>query len=227
MWSTEHARNRAGLVALAACVAAVGCSRRHDMYDQPRYEVYEASSLFADGRASREFPAGTVARGGLRADDFYYKGMEDTAFARHFPMPVTREVLRRGQERYAIFCTPCHDPGGHGRGMVVRRGFKQPPSFHIERLRGSAPGYFFDVVTNGFGQMSGYAAQIPVADRWAIAAYLRALQLSQYATLADLPHDERTRAEQAIHEAGHPQAPAEHGADPHGAGARQPESGGH
>lgn len=225
-------RPSARLCALAgiAVLFAAGCSRRVDMYDQPRYETYEANSQFADGRASRDFPGGTVARGHLREDDHYFKGMEDTAFARAFPMPVTREVLLRGQQRYAIYCTPCHDPGGHGRGMVVRRGLKQPTSFHIDRLREAAPGYWYDVITNGFGQMSGYASQVPVADRWAIAAYVRALQLSQHARLVDLPADERQRAEQAIRDGHTPAAPGGHGgtsAGDTGHGGSDPHSGGH
>lgn len=226
MSNTDRRRRIAALAALGLAVAvAAGCSRRMDMYDQPRYEVYEASGQYPDGRASREFPAGTVARGQLRDDNLYYKGMEDTAFARTFPMPVTREVLLRGQERYAIFCTPCHDSGGHGKGMVVRRGFKQPTSLHIERLLAAAPGYYFDVITNGFGQMSGYASQVPVDDRWAIAAYVRALQLSQNARLADLPADERARAMQAIHDGGQPAPGAAPGGDGHG--ASEPDGGGH
>lgn len=219
---------RAAALVATAVVLATGCTRRMDMYDQPRYETYEASTIFPDGRSSRDYPAGTVARGQLRADDFFYKGMEDTAFARNFPMPVTREVLQRGRERYAIFCTPCHDPGGHGRGMVVRRGFKQPTSYHIERLREAVPGYFFDVITNGFGQMSGYASQVPPADRWAIAAYIRALQLSQHAPLADLPADERARALQAIRDGATPPAPGTQDGGGHGgSGAAESHSGGH
>jgi len=237
MWSTERAaRHGAGtaLLAVSALALAAGCTRRMDMYDQPRFETYEASDIFPDGRASRDFPAGTVARGTLHDDPFFYKGMEDTALARDYPMPVTREVLLRGQERYAIYCTPCHDPGGHGRGMVVRRGFKQPTSLHIDRLREARPGYWFDVITNGFGQMAGYAAQIPPQDRWAIAAYGRALQLSQHAQLAALPADERARAEQAIRdaatkpasEAGHGGAEGGHGGSESQAPSHTP-SGGH
>jgi hypothetical protein len=229
MFNTERQRRLVALAVLAMTTTmTAACSRRMDMYDQPRYEVYEASAQYADGRASREFPAGTVARGQLRDDDHFYKGMEDTAFARTYPMPVTREVLRRGQERFTIFCTPCHDAGGHGKGMVVRRGFKQPTSLHIERLQLAAPGYFFDVMTNGFGQMPSYAAQVPVADRWAIAAYVRALQLSQNARLADLPADERLRFEAALRQGGRP-APGT-GGDTHGGGAHggtPPDGGGH
>jgi hypothetical protein len=178
--------------ALAAVVWAVGATAacRQDMHDQPKLEPLEASTFFADGRASRAPVAGTVARGQLREDPLRYRGLDpDGSFARTIPIPVDAALLRRGRERFDIFCSPCHDRAGSGRGMIVRRGFKQPSSFHVERLRAERPGYFFDVITNGFGQMSSYAGQVPVDDRWAIAAYIRALQLSQYAPpelLADL-----------------------------------------
>lgn len=186
------------LMALLGVVAATAGCIRLDMYNQPKFKPLRQTAFYADGRSSRDFPKGTVARGFLREDKFFYRGMEDTAFARNFPMPVTREVLLRGQERFNIYCTPCHDWAGTGRGMVVRRGFKQPPSYHSDRLREAAPGYFFDVITNGFATMSGYAAQVPPEDRWAIVAYIRALQLSQNAKLADLPAEDRLRIETAL-----------------------------
>src|SRR5262245_56468255 len=200
MSSTEGrrgGRRRVAVAVVAVLAGAVGCIRL-DMYDQPRYEPLEASPFFDNGRSSRELPKGTVARGTLHEDAFYYRGMEDTAFARHYPMPVTRDVLKRGQQRFNIYCTPCHDPTGHGHGMVVRRGFKQPTDYHIDRLRQAPPGYFFDVITNGYGQMNGYAAQVSIPDRWAIVAYIRALQLSQGAKLADLPAGERAQAEEEL-----------------------------
>jgi mono/diheme cytochrome c family protein len=174
-----------GLLALAGC--------RQDMHDQPRYEAYEASAFFKDGRASRPPVPGTVARGHLREDALLHTGRVGAAFAETFPFPVTREVLARGRERYDIYCSPCHDRVGTGRGMIVQRGYKQPSSFHVERLRALPPGYFFQVVTQGFGVMPGYAAQVPPRDRWAIVAYVRALQLSQHAAVADLPPGERAR----------------------------------
>jgi mono/diheme cytochrome c family protein len=124
--------------------------------------------------------------------------VDDTTFARTLPMPVNRELLRRGKERFNVYCTPCHDYLGSGRGMVVRRGFKQPPSFHQDRLRDAPVGYLFDVMTNGFGTMSGYASQVPVEDRWAIAAYVRALQLSQNLKLDALPPEDRRAFEAAL-----------------------------
>jgi hypothetical protein len=175
---------RMALAALAV-VTLFGC--RQDMHDQPNYQTLEASDFFADGRASRPPVAGTVARGGLRLDPHLYTGKVDGAFVRSFPFAVTDEVMSRGRQRYEIFCTPCHSRIGDGRGMAVRRGIAPPPSFHIDRLRDIEEGYLFDVIGNGFGRMYGYGAQIHVRDRWAIVAYLRALQLSQNVRPVDLP----------------------------------------
>lgn len=171
-------RRIAPLVFVLATLPAASC--RQDMHDQARLEPLEASDFFADGRGSRVPPSGTVARGELREDSLMYRGLEpDGGPARTLPVPVTRELLESGRFRYDAFCSPCHDRAGTGRGMVVQRGFKQPPSLHIERLRTAPVGYYFNVISNGFGQMSGYAAQIPERQRWAIIAYIRALQLSQ------------------------------------------------
>lgn len=168
---------------------------RQEMYDQAKYQPLEKSTFFADGRASRPWIPGTVARGHLRTDAHMYTGQINGEPATTFPLEITREVLARGQDRFEIFCTPCHGALGDGRGMVVRRGMKQPPSFHIERLQQSPPGYYFDVMTNGFGMMYGYASRITPHDRWAIAAYIRALQLSQNARPDDVPSDVRLRLE--------------------------------
>jgi mono/diheme cytochrome c family protein len=182
------ARLRAVIVVLLAATAAA-C--RQDMHDAPRYDPLEASTFFADGVASRPLPANTVARGNLREDDHLYQGRINGQLADTFPMPVTEQVMARGQERYNVFCQPCHGPTGAGNGMIVQRGFRAPPSYHEERLRNAPVGYFYDVMTNGFGAMQDYASQVPVADRWAIAAYMRALQLSQRATVNDVPADRR------------------------------------
>jgi len=160
----------------------VGAACRQAMEDQPRYEPLEASTFFGDGRSSRPLIPGTVARGHL--DD---AAPPDDAP----PFPVTRQVLDRGQERYDIFCSPCHDRVGTGDGMVVRRGYTPPPSLHLDRLREAPAGHFFEVMTKGFGAMPSYAVQVPQRDRWAIAAYIRALQRSQHAALADVPADTR------------------------------------
>ena len=177
------------MAALAFAVAALGVGCRQDMHDQPRYQPLQSSSFFADGRASRAPVEGTVARGQLKEDAHFNTGKLGGAFAKTFPSPVTLDVLKRGRERYDIFCSPCHDRLGTGRGMVVRRGLSQPLSFHIDRLRKVEAGYLFDVITNGFGRMYGYGAQIAPGDRWAIVAYIRALQLSQNAVLSDVPDD--------------------------------------
>jgi len=159
------------------------------MHDQPKYQPLERSRFFEDGRASRPLPAGTVARGHLREDTLLYTGKAGNQFVDRIPIPITKEVLLRGQERFNVFCSPCHDRIGAGLGMVVRRGMRRPPSYHTDRLRAQPVGYFFDVITNGFGAMPDYAAQIPPRDRWAIVAYLRALQRSQYAPLSDVPRE--------------------------------------
>ena len=163
------------------------------MRDQERYDPLQASTFFKDGRASRPLVEGTVARGDLREDTLLYTGKQDGKPSEVFPFPVDEKVLSRGQERYNIYCSVCHDALGYGRGMVVRRGFKQPPSFHDDRLKQAVPGYFFEVITNGFGAMYDYAAQIPAEDRWAIIGYIRALQLSQDADVKDLPEDARQK----------------------------------
>jgi hypothetical protein len=161
------------------------------MHDAPRYEPLEASTFFADGRSSRTLVANTVARGQLKEDRHLYEGIVDGKPAETFPMPVTAEVMARGHERFNVFCSPCHGRTGEGDGMIVQRGFRKPPSFHEDRLRNAPVGYFFDVMTHGFGAMQDYSAQVPVADRWAIAAYVRALQFSQRATVDDVPADRR------------------------------------
>lgn len=168
---------------------------RQEMYNQSKYEPLEKSDFFADGRASRPWVVGTVARDHLRIDAHLYTGKVDGELAKTFPFEITADVLNRGEERYNIFCSPCHGYVGDGRGMVVRRGLRQPPSYHIDRLRAETPGYFFDVMTNGFGVMYSYASRIKPEDRWAIAAYIRALQVSQGATLEDVPAAERRRLE--------------------------------
>ena len=192
-----------GVVAVALALA--GC--RQDMHDAPRYEPLEASTFFANGSASRMPVANTVSRGLLREDDAPQRRARSTAqLATTFPMPVTADVMARGQERFNVFCSPCHGRTGSGNGMVVQRGFRAPPSYHEDRLRNAPVGYFFDVMTNGFGAMQDYAAQVPVADRWAIAAYIRALQFSQRATVDDVPADRRADLDRPATAAGRRQA---------------------
>ncbi len=177
-------------LAVAAALLGAGCELRREMYDQAKIEPLEYSAFFEDGRGSRLPVEGTVPVGHLRADDHRYLGLgPDGETARGFPedIEVTFEFVKRGQERYQIFCSVCHGYAGHGDGMVVQRGFTRPPSYHEERLREEPEGYLFQVISNGFGVMNGYASSIPVEDRWAIVAYVRALQISQNATLGDVP----------------------------------------
>ena len=183
------------LPTMAAALALAGC--RQDMHDAPRYEPLEASAFFADGRSSRAPVANTVARGTLREDEHLYQGTIDGRLTDMFPRPVTAELMARGRERYNVFCSPCHGRTGQGNGLVVQRGFRVPPSFHEERLRSAPVGYYVNVETNGFGAMSDYAAQVPAEDRWAIAAYIRALQFSQRATVDEVPADRRPELDQA------------------------------
>ena len=176
-------------VIAAACVALAGC--RQDMHDAPSYDPLQQTDFFANGAASRPLVANTVARGQLREDEHLYTGKINGQVATEFPMPVTKEVVDRGEERFNVYCSPCHGRTGLGDGMIVQRGFRQPPSYHEERLRTAPVGYFFDVMTNGFGAMQDYSSQVTVPDRWAIAAYIRALQLSRMATVNDVPADRR------------------------------------
>ena len=176
-------------IALVVLLASIGVACRQDMHDTPRVEAYETTDGFADGRGNRPLVEGTVARGWLNADEQLTTGKVNGTPVDEFPFPVTREVLARGQQRFNAYCTPCHGTTGMGNGMVVQRGFKAPPSLHDDRLRAAPAGHFFDVMTNGFGVMQDYRSAVNVHDRWAIAAYIRALQLSQHATVADVPAD--------------------------------------
>jgi mono/diheme cytochrome c family protein len=259
-----------GVLLLAAGFLLLTSGCRQDMQDQPRYEVYESSKFFADGQASRPYVEGTIPRGHLKDDKFFYQGKNSAGqqgaagaggqalnaggarqgvlqttvpnaqggaagqpggdvnvrgnvggkigaqggeiqsqagrdAVSEFPFPVTKEVLDRGQERYQIYCAMCHGLTGYGDGMIVRRGFRRPPSYHDDRLRNEPVGHFFDVITNGWGAMPDYAAQIPPEDRWAIIAYLRALQLSQQVPASQVSPEMRSRAASPTSGAGAPQ----------------------
>jgi mono/diheme cytochrome c family protein len=171
-----------------------GC--RLDMHVQPRENPLSRSDFFADQRSARPLIEGTVARGQLRADTYFFTGKVGNAPGDSMPFPATKEVMERGRERYNIFCAPCHSRVGDGNGFVPSRGFsRRPPSYHIARLQKAPLGYFYDVITNGYGVMPDYASQIPPHDRWAIVAYVRALQLSQNATMADVPSGQKVPSE--------------------------------
>jgi len=187
-----NASRTLGLVAASALALGLAACNpiRQDMANQPKNRPLSPSDFFADGRSERPLLENTVAHGSI-ADDELVVGKDSNAF----PVPVTQELLVRGKQRYGIFCTPCHGLQGDGNGMAAVRGMKHPPSYHDDRLRKSPNGYFFDVVTNGFGGMLGYSAQIPVRDRWAIVAYVRALQLSRNAKVSDLPAELKQKLE--------------------------------
>ncbi len=180
-------RAAAGVSLAGACLFSLGC--RQDMHDQPRYKTLGYTKFFQDGRQSRPIPPNAIARGELNEDVAFYQGKEAGADINYFPLPVTAALIERGHVRFDIYCSPCHGRVGNGLGMIVRRGLKQPPSYHIERLRNAPVGHFYDVITNGYGAMLNYSAQIQAHDRWAIVAYIRALQYSQNATVAELPAD--------------------------------------
>jgi mono/diheme cytochrome c family protein len=188
-----RARRFLALAALTLFVAGAGTACRQDMHDAPRYDPYEDSAVFAKGSSAQPLVAGTVPRGFLDEDTALYTGKVNDEPVAEFPFAITRGDLDRGEVRFNTFCAPCHDRTGAGSGMAVQRGFRQPPTFHQDRLRQVPVGYVFDVITNGFGQMPDYRAQVTVEDRWRIVAYIRALQLSQQARAADIPADEMQR----------------------------------
>ena len=179
---------------MTACAAAflfltAGCQYlRQDMANQPKNRPLSPSEFFPDGRSERPLVENTVAHGSIANDELFVPKDSNA-----FPLPMSQELLERGEERYKIFCAPCHGLQGDGNGMIAMRGMKHPPTYHQDRLRQAANGYFYDNITNGFGAMYGYSAQIPPRDRWAIIAYVRALQLSRNAKVAELPAELREK----------------------------------
>lgn len=198
-------KTTSAICACAGLVLLTGC--RQDMQDQPKYKPLAPSAFFADGRSARPIPPGTVATDAIDVsaapdelndtDPFNtgYTGTDATNFLETIPRPITKDLLERGEERFNIFCSPCHDRRGTGHGMIERRGFKIPADLNSDRVRQLPPGYIFQVITNGYEAMPDHRDQIPVADRWAIVAYIRALQLSRGAPTADVPQDEMARLE--------------------------------
>ena len=177
----------------AMILLQAGC--RQDMHDQPKYKPLAVSKFFADGRAARPIPENTVARGELNDYDSFHTGASNGDFMDTIPLQITEAVLRRGQERFDIFCSPCHGRLGDGNGMIAQRGFKAPANLQSDRVREASPGYIFQVISNGYGAMPDHRDQIPVEDRWAIVAYIRALELSRRSTLADVPTQFRAQLE--------------------------------
>lgn len=178
---------------LAPILALMTAGCRQDMQDQPRFKPLQRSNFFADGRSARPILAGTIARGQLPSDRALRTGESNGRLLDTLPVPLTRALLERGQERYDIYCSPCHSKVGDGRGIVELHGFRYPASFHTDRLRGAPAGYLYQVISNGFGAMPDYAYQVEPGDRWAIVAYIRVLQLSQHATTQDLDQQGREK----------------------------------
>jgi mono/diheme cytochrome c family protein len=178
-------RKLAAVGAIAAIGVLAGC--RQDMHNQPKFIPQRGTDFFADGRSARPQMENTVARGQLRQNVYFYTGMQNGKEGDAMPFPVTQQVLDRGQERYNVYCTPCHSRVGNGEGLIVMRGYRPAGNFHTPRLMAAPLGHFFYVMTNGYGAMPEYASQIAPQDRWAIVAYIKALQLSQHAQESDAP----------------------------------------
>lgn len=188
LWSRQFLKGSA----LLGLLLVSGCDRNGsfapvDMWNRSRYKPYEETTFFPDGSTSRPLPANTVARGQLRIDEAKYYGTLNGNYVDTFPFPMTAEELQRGQQRYQIYCQPCHGETGYGDGMIVKRGFSPPPSYHLDRLRKAPTGHFYDVITNGYGAMYSYANRVPTNDRWRIAAYIRVLQRSQNPNAGEVP----------------------------------------
>lgn len=186
--SVKSGKKLAAMVSLAGVVVLAGC--RQDMHDQPKFIPQRGTTFFADGRSARPQIENTVARSQLREDTYFYTGMINGAEGSTMPFPVTMDVLQRGQERYNIYCSACHSRVGNGAGMIVQRGYSKAGNFHTPRLQAAPLGHFYTVISNGYGAMPDYSAQITPVDRWAIVAYIKALQLSQNAEQADVPSGE-------------------------------------
>jgi len=203
----KHLRQgRLGRLVFASALLLTAAACRQDMHDQPKYRGLRSSTFFADGQSARPLVSNTVARGQLKEDVLLHTGKDGPNVAEVFPFPVTDAVMARGQERFDIFCAPCHGRTGNGDGMVVRRGYRRPPSYSDERIRNTSVGHIFDVITNGFGAMPDYEAQVPPADRWAIVAYVKALQLSAYAPLETVPAGDRGKLDENRPAAAEPHA---------------------
>lgn len=207
------AKRRSRLLPFAFCLltsAALAAGCRQDMHDAPRYDPLEESAIWRNHQSALPIVQGTVARGHLNDDTVLYEGKQDGQPATAFPFAITKADLDRGQERFNVYCSPCHDRTGTGNGMVVQRGYRQAASFHIDRLRDAPAGYLFDVISNGFGVMPDYRAQITADDRWRIIAYVRALQLSRHATTADVPASELSNLDKPAETAGKAEGEAAH-----------------
>jgi mono/diheme cytochrome c family protein len=182
-------------LALAASIVLQGC--RQDMFDQPRYKPFAASPLFADGTSARPPVEGTVSAGDLHGDALFDQGMVNNAESQVFPVPVTTALIRRGRERFDIYCAPCHGLAGDGDGVIPQHGFPPPPTYHQDRLRAAPPGHFVSVIRNGFGAMFAYGDRVGAYDRWAVAAYIKTLQFARYAPVGKLPPEDQQKLPKA------------------------------
>ena len=195
MVSLVRPQNYLILTLMTMLLFLTGCANQ--MVDQPKYEPLEVSQFFPDERSARPLVEHTIPRDAFIEDQSIASGRtEDGDLVEDIPLEITIEFLEEGRKNYDVYCSPCHGFDGFGEGMIVRRGFSAPPSFHAERLQQAPAGHFFDVITNGFGQMFSYAYRIPVRDRWAVVAYIRALQLSQNASPEDVPPEELQQLQQ-------------------------------
>lgn len=192
-----HARSVPSRLLFTVVSLALIAGCRTEMYDQPRYDTFEPSSFFPDGQSARPLIAGTVPRGWAREDEQLYYGRVDGELATTFPFLVDEAILERGRDQYSVFCAPCHGGLGDGNGMVVQRGMSKPPSLHEQRLRDVPVGHLFDVISRGYGAMYSYSSRIKPHDRWAVVAYIKALQLSQNTPIDDLDEADRQRVEQS------------------------------
>jgi len=193
---------------MGAVAVLAGC--RQDMHNQPKYRAYSYSSFWSDSRSMRPKVDHTIARGQLKIDSALHRGRAGDQFVNDIPYKLTHEFVARGQQRFNIYCTPCHGGAGDGEGIVAQRGFKHPPTYHQDRLRNQPVGYIFDVITNGYGSMISYASRIPARDRWAIVAYVRALQLSQNANVSDVPEADRPKLDAPVAAAAKPAQEVKH-----------------
>jgi mono/diheme cytochrome c family protein len=184
--TSTHVRQAINGVALGAAILLIGGCRQ-DMHNQPKFYPQRSTTLFPDGRSARPQVENTVARNQLHANSYFYTGLVNGKEGDGIPLPVNMELMERGQEKYNIYCTPCHSRVGNGAGMIVQRGYRPAGNFHTDRLRNAPLGHFYSVIANGYGAMPEYGTQIAAEDRWAIVAYIRALQLSQAAKPADVP----------------------------------------
>ncbi len=192
-WEGSLPRIVVAFVILYGIVGALGC--HEDMYQQKKFNTFKVNPFFSDSLSERPLVTGTVVHTDQPRDELLNEGTINGVMVDEFPFPVTADVLNRGRERFAIFCSPCHGLTGDGDGMIVQRGFPRPPSYYTDSVRSLAVGFYFNVMTHGFGRMYSYAERVPIRDRWSIAAYIRALQMSRSVSVGQIPPDQQKKLE--------------------------------